>query len=89
MAEIYNPSTIDFLVRDKLECFYEQSFEKFDGGEKYLDNWYIGLLCEYLQAFANGEIRKLNINIPPRFGKSALCNVAFSMWYLGLNPEKG
>ena len=51
MAEIYNPSTIDFLVRDKLECFYEQSFEKFDGGEKYLDNWYIGLLCEYLQAF--------------------------------------
>jgi len=88
MSEIYNPSTIDFLVRDKLECFYEQSFEKFDGGEKYLDNWYIGLLCEYLQAFANGEIRKLNINIPPRFGKSALCNVAFSMWYLGLNPEK-
>ena len=87
MTNIYNPQTIDYLVRTKLRCFYEQSFEKFDAGQEYLDNWYVDLLCEYLEAFAKGEITRLNINIPPRFGKSALCNVAFSMWLLGLNPE--
>lgn len=85
--EVYNSKTIDYLVRTKLRCFYEQSFEKFDAGQEYLDNWYIDLLCEYLEAFAKGEIKRLNINIPPRFGKSALCNVAFTMWLLGLNPE--
>ena len=90
MAEkikLYGKDTLHYLVQENLACFYEQSFNKFDAGEKYLHSWYIDLLCEYLEAFATGEIKRLNINMPPRFGKSALCNVAFSMWMLGLNPE--
>jgi predicted phage terminase large subunit-like protein len=87
MTDLYNTDTLDHLVQSKLSCFYEQSFPKFDAGEVYLDNWYIELLCEYLEAFGRGEIKNLNINIPPRFGKSALCNVAFSMWLLGHNPK--
>lgn len=85
--DAHTSKTIDYLVRNKLECFYEQAFDKFDAGQEYLDNWYIDLLCEYLEAFFRGEIKRLNINIPPRFGKSALCNVSFSMWALGLRPE--
>jgi len=85
--DIYNTDTLDHLVQTKLSCFYEQAFSKFDAGETYLDNWYIELLCEYLEAFGRGEIQNLNINIPPRFGKSALCNVAFSMWLLGQDPK--
>lgn len=85
--EVYNKQTIDHLVQEKLSYFYQQSFNKFDAGEKYLHSWYIDLLCEYLEALADGEITRLNINIPPRCGKSALCNVAFSMWLLGHRPE--
>jgi len=87
MTHLYTNDTISHLVQSKLSCFYEQAFSKFDAGETYLDNWYIDLLCEYLEAFARGEIRNLNINIPPRFGKSALCNVSLSMWLLGANPK--
>lgn len=84
--DIYNVKTIDHLVRSRMKYFYQKSFKSFDKNQTFMDSWYIDLLCEYLEALANKEIKRLNINLPPRFGKSALCNVAFSMWLLGLKP---
>ena len=37
-------------------------------------------VCEHLQACADGYIRNLIINIPPRFSKSTLCGVLFPAW---------
>lgn len=37
-------------------------------------------MAEHLEAVAYGDIRKLLINIPPRFAKTALCSVAFPAW---------
>lgn len=37
-------------------------------------------VCEHLQACAEGHIRNLIINIPPRFSKSTLCGVLFPAW---------
>ena len=37
-------------------------------------------VCEHLQACADGYIRNLIINIPPRFSKSSLCGVLFPAW---------
>ena len=37
-------------------------------------------VCDHLQACADGHIKKLIINIPPRFSKSTLCGVLFPAW---------
>jgi len=37
-------------------------------------------VCEHLEACADGHIRNLIINIPPRFSKSTLCGVLFPAW---------
>ena len=37
-------------------------------------------VCDHLEACANGHIRNLIINIPPRFSKSTLCGVLFPAW---------
>jgi hypothetical protein len=85
---VYNSKTIDYLIRRKLSCFYELAFDLLSGGQPYLDSWYIGYLAEHLEAFEKKEIQKLDLEMPPRFGKTALCNIAFSTRYLGLYPNR-
>ncbi len=46
----------------------------------WVDGWPIEAVAEHLQAVADGEIRRLLINIPPRCAKSSLCSVAFPAW---------
>ena len=87
-SEVYNFKTIDYLIRSKLSCFYELAFDLLSGGQPFLDSWYIGYLAEHLEAFEKKQIQKLNLEMPPRFGKTALCNIAFSTRYLGLYPNK-
>ncbi len=43
-------------------------------------NWHHECIAEHLIAVANGEIKKLLINIPPRTGKTSLCTVVFPAW---------
>jgi predicted phage terminase large subunit-like protein len=75
-------------LRNDLECFFNQVYNSLHPGKPLLDNWHIGLICEYLMACYHGEIRRLNINIPPRFAKSLFGSVAFPMWVLGKDPTK-
>jgi predicted phage terminase large subunit-like protein len=75
-------------LRDDLESFTKQVFATLHPGEKLLDNWHIGVICEYLTTCYRGDTRRLNINIPPRFLKSIICSVAFPMWVLGNDPRQ-
>jgi predicted phage terminase large subunit-like protein len=86
--DLYNTDTVNYLVRDKLSCFYELAFDLLSGGQPFLDSWYIGYLAEHLEAFEKKQIQKLDLEMPPRFGKTALCNIAFSTRYLGLHPNR-
>lgn len=51
----------------------------------FQDGWYIDAICEHLEAVANGQIRQLLINLPPRHSKSLLA-VFFSAWQWAKNP---
>jgi len=51
-------------------------------------NWHHGLIAEYLEACASLEIKRLIINIPPRYTKSNLITVTFPTWMWIKNPEK-
>ena len=46
----------------------------------FIDNWHIGLICEYLQAVTSLELNNLIINVPPRHMKSLLVSVFWPTW---------
>lgn len=76
-----------FLRRD-LPIFTERVFTHVDPGAKYLHNWHIDLIAQYLLACQEGDIKRLIINIPPRHMKSISVAVAFPAWLLGHNPSE-
>jgi len=73
------------LELDRVDC--EDSLYTFlQGGWQHIDSspfvpgWPIEAVAEHLQAVADGEIRRLIVNIPPRCAKSSLVSVAFPAW---------
>lgn len=73
------------LAREKRDCksslytFAKRAWEHVDTSQ-YLDNWHIGVKCEYLEALYRGEILRLAINEPPGCMKSLLTAVMFPPW---------
>ena len=77
--EIYNNS---------LNYFIERSFYIINQGQKFVDNWHIEAISEALNEVYNGNIKRLLINMPPRYLKSVCVSVAFPAWVLGKDPTK-
>jgi len=50
-------------------------------------NWHQELICNELTKAAAYEIEFLNINIPPRLGKTELAGVNFVSWSIAKNPQ--
>ena len=59
--------------------FAKQAWPQIEG-QAFRDNWHIGAICEHLEACSNRQIKKLLINIPPRFMKSTLVGVMWPAW---------
>jgi hypothetical protein len=53
----------------------------------YIRTWFNGLLGDYLDKFAKGEIKKLMVFMPPQHGKSQLVSRHLPAYLLGLNPS--
>lgn len=68
--------------------FIKQAWPIIEPGTDYIENWHIDLICEYLQAVKDGEIKRLVINIPPRHMKSINVTVCFPCWTWTQEPEK-
>lgn len=59
--------------------FFRQAYPSMDSAPLRW-NWHIDVMCEHLEAVYYGQIRRLAINVPPRFLKSKLVSVAFPAW---------
>ena len=46
----------------------------------YQENWAVTGLCEHLQAVADGQIKRLLINFPPRCSKTTVASICFPAW---------
>jgi predicted phage terminase large subunit-like protein len=46
----------------------------------YQSNWAIDGLAQHLEAVANGEIKRLLVNYPPRAGKTSVASIMFPAW---------
>lgn len=53
----------------------------------YKVNWHHRLLCEYLERWAFGDIKRLIVSMPPRTGKSELVSRRLPAWIFGRNPD--
>ena len=66
--------------RNSLSFFMRLAWKIVEPHTPFVDNWHIGLICEYLQAVTRLEINNLIINIPPRHMKSLLVSVIWPAW---------
>lgn len=55
----------------------------------YNVNWHHKIICNYLERWAFGDIKRLMIFMPPGSGKSELVSRRLPAWIFGRNPEVG
>lgn len=55
--------------------------------DDYIMKSFHAYICERLQAFAEGKVKKMMILVPAQHGKSELATRLFPAYLLGLNPE--
>lgn len=79
---------IQTLYRHDLQSFARFAFHCIHPGTQYQDNWHLQLIADHLTKVANGEIKRLIINLPPRMLKSHYTSVSFVAWMLGRDPTK-
>jgi predicted phage terminase large subunit-like protein len=91
------PAGIDrdaqLLDLDRVDCeeslyrFVRSGFPSIDPAT-WIDSWAVEAICDHLQAVADGEIRKLIMNISPRCLKTITTCVGFPAW-VWAQPENG
>jgi hypothetical protein len=72
------------LLRKSRKNF--KQFVKYLKGD-YDMQWFHAYICMKLNAFAEGDIKKLMILLPPQHGKSELATRLFPPYLLGRNPD--
>jgi predicted phage terminase large subunit-like protein len=76
------------LFRRSLRDFINGAWQVVEPATVYCHNWHVDIICEYLTAISNGEIRNLIVNIPPRCMKSLMVSVFFPTWMWTHHPSK-
>jgi predicted phage terminase large subunit-like protein len=74
------------LLAENLTSFTEFAFGVVRPGVPFKPNWHIEATTEKLSQVADGSIRRLIINVPPRTLKSLCTSVALPAWFLGRHP---
>lgn len=71
-----------------LSSFVRSAWHTIEPATVYCHNWHIDLICEYLTAVHQGQIKRLIINIPFRSMKSILVSIMFPCWLWISKPER-
>src|SRR6185312_16752961 len=77
-----------FELQRDLRAFVEHFWPVLEPATPLQWNWHLDLLCEHLALVANGECRRLIINVPPRSMKSLLCTVFYPVWRWVSAPQR-
>ena len=74
-------------LRQHLGAFIDRTFREVSPGADFEYAWFIDAIAWHLQQCRERKIRRLIINMPPRYGKSISTSVAFVAWLLGHDPR--
>ena len=78
----------DEACRQDFVSFIRMSYDLLPHGEPLLMNWHIEAMAYHLEQVRLGRIKRLMINVPPRYLKSIVTSVAFPAFVLGHDPTK-
>lgn len=79
---------ISLVWRKSFPFFLREVFRQLHPTDPPLNlAWYMRALCYALTQTYSGDVRRLVINIPPRYGKSITTAVAYCAWLLGQDPS--
>ena len=77
----------DAQLRLDFAAFAQHCFRELNPLTPFAMNWHVEVMAAKLSAAYQGKIRRLIINVPPRYLKSLLGSVAFPAWCLGREPS--
>ena len=60
--------------------FVKASWEHLEPETEYVHNWHVDAICEHLEAVSRGEIRRLQVWVPPQSMKSRLVSILWPAW---------
>jgi predicted phage terminase large subunit-like protein len=83
---IKTDKVLKYKCQKDLMFFWRWFFKKQYGYKANIASFH-HTICEYLHRVARGEITRLVINIPPRYGKTDLAVKAFVAWTIANNPR--
>lgn len=75
------------LAETSLHEFIRQAYSSVKPGEKFVDNWHIGAICQHLEYGARTPRYDCTINVPPGSMKSLCGSVFFPCWVWTWWPE--
>lgn len=91
LAGQLQPGVIESLIAsDDVATKTEKliDYMEYEGRGAWQPEPFLELLCEKLEAVANGKIKRLMVFMPPRSGKSQVCSKKFPAWYLRKYPDR-
>src|ERR1700722_2647027 len=68
------------LLRNSLRLFIKKGWPVIEPSTTYLENWHIDLIAEHLEGVTLGQIKRLLINLPPRYAKSTCVSIMWPAW---------
>ena len=69
------------LARDKFMAYAKHVYDGFIEGRHHK------IIAEKLEAIAEGKLKRLIVNMPPRHSKSEFASYLMPSWFLGRNPK--
>jgi len=82
--------SINHIIKEKCESsllFFTRYIFKENTGNKFEVAPFHVKLAETLEAVNRGEIKRLIINIPPRYGKTEIAVKMYIAWSIAKNPQ--
>ncbi len=81
-AEIASRAALRDAVELKTSLleFVEQAWPSVWPNVPYVHGWHIDAICQHLQAVSEGEIRRLQIWVPPGSSKSTIVSIMWPAW---------
>jgi predicted phage terminase large subunit-like protein len=70
-----------------LLLFVKAAWKQLKPDIQYRHNWHIEAICEHLSAVSHGEIKRLQIWVPPQSMKSILTSVMWPAWEWSFAPH--
>lgn len=90
---IANPQ-VALVEISRVECerslaeFTRQAWHVIEPGVPLIWNWHLDVLCAYVQAFYDGRLKRLIINVPPGTLKSIIFSVMGPAWMWTRDPAQ-